>query len=1206
MRQALPMILLLLNPLLLKAEEIPADFFPPITLDQPLPTTFETGQHLSLSGTTEDSNIITVNFSFIRSDSFQIDFWGFASGGRFVREAVFPHGAVGRYNLVVEANRDTDSAWILGRFEGLEITRGQGPVMLPRRYFPFVNLDRPLPTSITTGEELRVGGSVEGFPPPARLIFRFLSETGSQWDFHFLAEEGRFERTILLPQGAEEAYALVVYVGPGREAIPPIGFFPDFDITRGPEPVEIPKLFFDGLVLDEPLPVQWPVQAPVVFAGRARSFVREIRLVLGPPDSLEAPRILSPGVEEGRFAFPAKLKSRELGPINLTVVVRLDDGTLWPAGEYVIEGIDPPAADLEVGVLSLALLAGQEGKVPLLNRGNGTVEIETPRVEGPFAVERYPLVLEPGEAGEIVLSYSGAGDDQGLLTVLSDDPFRPRVAIALSGLERRDAASDLVHLRADAAGRIEAELDLREQDFVLALYSSPLEAPDPDAVYNVLLDGSSVRGKSTPAPRADRFDSLEYQARRVEQILARRLQQGGHRAGKPVRVQYEVGDRRSFNFPGEGDVPEQSIEARVVAVNERAVAFVQEDLREEEGNIGEEQIQTVIDQFAEDYPILVEAFGAPSDVDGDGRIALLFTHLIHDVGRVVTFSARAVAPARLGGDGNMTDLLWLSPVASERYRPLLAHYFQHLINFNQHVLVRRSIPEEIWLNEGLAHVARDLVVGQTRGNYGHVRSFLRQPAAAGLSTGIYTSAWRGAAYLFVRSLVDLLGEEVLLRLVQTGLVGRDNVEAATGENFADLMARWGAQLYISGTGQSGHSRFNYRISPLQTPQGRGFPPPASVTYRLGEEPPGLAVKPWGLQFLRVVGRGTASLSLQTEPQAGLGAVVLPVAKAAAAAPMDPDYFAGITFDPPLPVELATGEPLLLQGTTADSVELIHLEFVREDAGETDREFFFLLVDEGRFSRTVYFNHDEAGTYFLNAYVVNRKPTSFAGRFFPIHLTQGHGALQVPTGYFNRVRLDRPLPTSVDDGQRLHISGEVTDSEATAIEFALYALDEEGNLGAAADTTLSLPVEAGRFDGELHFDGIPGGRYRLAVRTGPAGDLTYVGAVVFFEILPSAATVAESGPEPAVFALYPNYPNPFNRGTVLSFSLPETQPAVELAVYDLLGQKLAVLVRGARGSGFHSVEWDGRDESGRDLASGSYLYRLQAGPYRAVGKLMLLR
>ena len=438
---------------------------------------------------------------------------------------------------------------------------------------------------------------------------------------------------------------------------------------------------------------------------------------------------------------------------------------------------------------------------------------------------------------------------------------------------------------------------------------------------------------------------------------------------------------------------------------------------------------------------------------------------------------------------------------------------------------------------------------------------------------------------------------MLLRLVQTDLRDRGNVEEATGESFADLMARWAAQLYISGTGQSGHPRFNYGLGALRTPEGRGIPRPVSVTWRLGEEPPGLAIKPRGLQFLRVAGDGSGSLSLQTEPRARLGAVPLPAARAGAAASMAADHFAGITLDSPPPPKLTTGEPLLFEGTTADSVERIHLEFVPEEGGEP--QTFFLLVDEGRFERTLFFPHDEAGTYSLNVYVLERRPTPFAGSFHSIRVARGGGPVRIPTRYFNRVRLDRPLPAAVHAGQPLHISGEVSDLEATRMEFSLFRQDEDGDRSGRAVTTLGLPVEAGRFD-EVSL-----GIYWLSLEVGPAGDLTYVGAVTSFEIRPMITGV-ELAAEPPAFALHPNYPNPFNSRTLLSFSLPEDQPSVELAVYDLLGQKLAVLVRGARGSGIHSVEWDGRDDAGRPLASGSYLYRLQAGPYQGVGKLLLLR
>ncbi len=1191
----IPMALVVLNPLLLNADEVPGTFFPGIVLDEPIPATFETGQPLSLAGSVEDSGITFLRFLFTRVDGTEQGFWDWVVEGRFTRDIVFPHSLDGEFSLLVEARKGEEALTPLGRFEGLQIVRGEGPVLLPRQYFPLLHLDEPMPTRLATGAPLHLAGHLE-VAPPVMLLFRFVSDAGNR-DFHILAQEARFERTLLLPREVEGSRGLIAYLGFPGGTLTAVAWYFFLDIEAGDEPAEVPRHFFNGLVLDEPLPVKWPLHRPVVVAGEVRPWVRAARLILAPQEGER--RLLHFGLEEGRFRFPVRLTGDERGPVRLGLQIELEDDTNWIAGSIDIEGVDSPLPDLEVGVLAVSLLAGQQTRVPLRNRGRGAIELEAPRVEGPFPVEAWPEVLEPGESGEVVLSYSGAGDDRGLMTVVSDDPFRPRVSIALSGLERREASSDLVHLRADAEGRLEADLDLRDRDVVVALYASPLEAPDPEAPYDVLLGRAS--GKPARPPAADPPDTIELEDRRRERELALRLQQSEPWAGKPAAVQYEVGDRRSFYYNLNRDAQGQDIEARVAAVNERVVAFVQEDLREHPDNIDEEGIRVVAGQFAEDYPILVEAFGAPSDVDGDGRIALLFTHRVHDADHVVVFDAASVVPARFGGDGNMTDLLWLSPVAAG-YRALLAHYFQRLINFNQHVLVRRSLPEEIWLREGLSHVAQDLV-SEHNHNYSHVRAYLRQPRGAGLSTP-GTRATRGAAYLFVRSLVDLFGEGILLRLVQTDRVDRENVEAATGESFADLIARWGAQLYLSGTGESGHPRFNYRLASLHPPAGRGFPPPASVTWRPGEDPPALAVQPWGLQFLRVAGDGTAGLSLQTEPQARLGAVVLPVAKATDPDGMAADHFAGITFDPPLPLELSTGEPLVLQGTTADSVDRIHMEFYPDDGGEPGE--YFLLVDEGRFSRTIYFYHEEASSYSLHVYVDKRQPTPFAGSFHPMQLTRGQGPIQVPTRYFNRVRLDRPLPTSLHAAQPLHISGEVSDPGASRMELVLYPL-EGGEVSATRQAAVTLPIESGRFDGELLFAEAPTGPYRLSMYLGPAGSLTYVGAVTHFEIRPPATTAVEpAAAEPHAFALYPNYPNPFNSRTHLSFTLPEDQPSVELAVYDLLGQKLAVLAAGPRDSGLHSVEWDGRDDAGRPLASGSYVYRLRAGPHEGVGKLLLLR
>jgi S-formylglutathione hydrolase len=97
----------------------------------------------------------------------------------------------------------------------------------------------------------------------------------------------------------------------------------------------------------------------------------------------------------------------------------------------------------------------------------------------------------------------------------------------------------------------------------------------------------------------------------------------------------------------------------------------------------------------------------------------------------------------------------------------------------------------------------------------------------------------------------------------------------------------------------------------------------------------------------------------------------------------------------------------------------------------------------------------------------------------------------------------------------------------------------------------------------------------------------------------------TGVQPQRLALAPNYPNPFNSGTVIPFSLSLTGQ-VELTVFDMLGQRIVALVDGVRAAGRHGVSWDGRDGLGRPAASGIYLYRLRAEGTEQMRRLLLLR
>ena len=93
--------------------------------------------------------------------------------------------------------------------------------------------------------------------------------------------------------------------------------------------------------------------------------------------------------------------------------------------------------------------------------------------------------------------------------------------------------------------------------------------------------------------------------------------------------------------------------------------------------------------------------------------------------------------------------------------------------------------------------------------------------------------------------------------------------------------------------------------------------------------------------------------------------------------------------------------------------------------------------------------------------------------------------------------------------------------------------------------------------------------------------------------------------PDALQLYQNVPNPFNSGTVIEFDLSERGP-VALTLHNILGERVLTLVSGVRAPGSYRILWDGRDDDGVELASGTYLYRLATGRTSTARRLMLLR
>jgi hypothetical protein len=94
-------------------------------------------------------------------------------------------------------------------------------------------------------------------------------------------------------------------------------------------------------------------------------------------------------------------------------------------------------------------------------------------------------------------------------------------------------------------------------------------------------------------------------------------------------------------------------------------------------------------------------------------------------------------------------------------------------------------------------------------------------------------------------------------------------------------------------------------------------------------------------------------------------------------------------------------------------------------------------------------------------------------------------------------------------------------------------------------------------------------------------------------------------KPSEFALFQNYPNPFNQTTKIEFTLAKSG-FVTLNIYDLLGRKVRALVSKYLSYGHKSVLWDGKNDSGKGMASGIYFYQLRIGDFSDTKKLVLLK
>jgi len=134
---------------------------------------------------------------------------------------------------------------------------------------------------------------------------------------------------------------------------------------------------------------------------------------------------------------------------------------------------------------------------------------------------------------------------------------------------------------------------------------------------------------------------------------------------------------------------------------------------------------------------------------------------------------------------------------------------------------------------------------------------------------------------------------------------------------------------------------------------------------------------------------------------------------------------------------------------------------------------------------------------------------------------------------------------------------------------------------------------------FHKPGLPLGR--LTVQVWPDSTVTLFLAwnqLTGLEPQPGSAPIAG-------FELKQNYPNPFNPTTTIRYQL-AAGGEVELAIYNLLGERIRTLVNAKQPAGDYQMEWNGQDDARLEVASGIYIYRLKTGKFVKSRKMLLLR
>ena len=322
----------------------------------------------------------------------------------------------------------------------------------------------------------------------------------------------------------------------------------------------------------------------------------------------------------------------------------------------------------------------------------------------------------------------------------------------------------------------------------------------------------------------------------------------------PARVP-SVGERRTFNvLNSSGEFDQVTAEARYVGM--RAAIFVDDDAPPD--GLEEADLAGLSARFDNViHPVVTGAFGSTSDLDANERVIILFTPAVNRLTPRGSsgfiggyFYGVDLLPTNTGSnqgeifyalvpdpDGIFSDDHTKEQVL-EAVPAVLAHEFQHMVHFNERVLVRGAAGQEaLWLSEGLAQMAEELAAraydavfdtesaGLFRaGAVQRARRYLVGPDTVSVvvTTGQGSLPERGAGFLSLLYLEDQFGTGLLGDLTRTTRTGVANVEHATGMSWPDVLADWWSATYLDGPGPEA-GPLTYPTIDLRAYLGGSFP-----------------------------------------------------------------------------------------------------------------------------------------------------------------------------------------------------------------------------------------------------------------------------------------------------------------------------------------------------------------------------------------------